>query len=83
MKQTLLLIVAGGAVLTATIVAVGCARTDALASETTRSSAEEAAAAHESPNARASPRIMTLPEVAPRTRIERATCPLGGGCSIH
>ncbi len=21
--------------------------------------------------------------VAPRTRIERATCPLGGGCSIH
>jgi len=21
--------------------------------------------------------------LAPRTRIERATCPLGGGCSIH
>jgi hypothetical protein len=21
--------------------------------------------------------------VAPQTRIERATCPLGGGCSIH
>lgn len=22
-------------------------------------------------------------DLAPRTRIERATCPLGGGCSIH
>jgi hypothetical protein len=22
-------------------------------------------------------------DMAPQTRIERATCPLGGGCSIH
>ena len=28
-------------------------------------------------------RSLILSELAPRTRIERATCPLGGGCSIH
>ncbi len=28
-------------------------------------------------------RSKPLTGLAPRTRIERATCPLGGGCSIH
>ena len=29
------------------------------------------------------PELVFRDAVAPRTRIERATCPLGGGCSIH